>query len=1110
MSGVFRFADFELLLQQRLLLQHGQPIHTGGRALDLLALLVTQCHRIVSKAELIDHCWPDQAVEPNNLAVQVWALRRLLGPGVIATVPGRGYQFTATVHSVPAASSATVASALPAIAAAKQLPRPAPHLPVMFGRSADLALLQSLLKQHRLVTLLGPPGVGKSRLAQAMLEAALELPAMLVDLASVHDADADGVARAVRAALGLADSPVTRPASPAQLAWMGLLPSQPLLLVLDNCAHQAAATAALASALLMQAPALRLLVTSLHPLGLPMEQQMRLQPLPVASVHGSAGDGGRIALADKRTAPLHDHPALQLLLSRIQSQQPRFQLVPADLPLALQLCRRLDGLPLAIELAAARVPALGLAGVLARLDDQLRLLHRDVPADRHASLGVALAWAVSLLPAPLQRLFQSLGVFQGSFSTDLAVLVCKGDEPDDLDSWAVIDGLAQLVEHSLLLVEPADDTAATHRAGELPALEAAPRLRLLDSARAHAQQRLQAGGKLLRMQQRLAEAVHSMLARDARAREQGQLSDDTALYRVRVDLAHVRAAMAWVLADPSRAAIGHAITAHAWPAMLFIGLHHEAMQWMQALLPLLADDTPPHTAGYFLLGMGRLGLGPGLMVPAQRHAVLLRAQAQLDTLGRPEFAMAARQTLAQSACQLGEAAQALVAIDQALAMMPPIAPANHQAYQADLLAWQGTALALLGRLAEARHAHAQALPLCVAGGNQDFLFLLECDLARLELLLGLHAQAAGRWQFLTEAATARGVHSHVAAPLWAGLQASLLALGDAAGARAAAQHSWRHMAALGSPLEGCLLHAWLLALEGRAQAALQLLGAGDRQLRLAGETRLPFEPAARGQVLACLGAQALTPDGEGWRRHGETLTPDGIAALLFPAAAAAATAGQTRDDATPPPTLHLLLVDDHPLFREGLALALQQALPGVQVLACGTPAEAQALLAAQPGATDLVLVDHRLAGGASGLDWARQLRRSQPALAVALLSGDDDTSLPARARQAGLVAFLPKTLDVPALAQVLQALQAGDTWFPPAAGSAPITQPTGLTERQHQIVQLAAQGANSKAIGHALGISPASVRNHFAQIFERLGARSGAHAVQLLQRADGPDPPEPS
>jgi len=201
--------------------------------------------------------------------------------------------------------------------------------------------------------------------------------------------------------------------------------------------------------------------------------------------------------------------------------------------------------------------------------------------------------------------------------------------------------------------------------------------------------------------------------------------------------------------------------------------------------------------------------------------------------------------------------------------------------------------------------------------------------------------------------------------------------------------------------------------------------------------------------------------------------------------------------------LRLLLIDDHPLFRDGLALALAQALPGLQVQGCGTPAAGQALLDAAPGATDLVLVDHRLAGGASGLDWARQLHCTRPTLAVALMSGDDDATLPARARQAGLVAFLPKTLDVPTLARVLQALQHGDTWFPAPCAAAPAS---GLTQRQQQIVQLAAQGANSKAIGQVLGISPATVRNHFAQIFERLGARSRAQAVQLLQRLHGNGP----
>ncbi len=404
MSGVFRFADFELHVTQRQLLRQGQPLPAGGRSLDLLILLLAQRHRVVSKLELIDHCWPGQAVEPNNLAVQIWALRRLLGPAAITTVPGRGYQFTATVQCLPAAPGEGETPALAANAANRQTRPPSPDQPLVFGREADLALLRTLLRQHRLVTLLGPMGVGKTCLAQALAGAWQELPAVLVDLAPVHHDD--GVATAVRAALGLADSAPSPPPATDHLAWLGLLSKQPLLLVLDNCEHQAAAVARLASALLAQAPALRLLVTSLQPLGLPAEQQLRLQPLPVHLVQPVAADAGS-AHADHRTAPLPANPALQLLLARIQALEPGFQLTPADLPLALQLCRRLDGLPLAIELAAARVPALGLAGVLARLDDRLRLLHRDGPPGRPLHVGVAAVGADNL--HALERVEGGLG-----------------------------------------------------------------------------------------------------------------------------------------------------------------------------------------------------------------------------------------------------------------------------------------------------------------------------------------------------------------------------------------------------------------------------------------------------------------------------------------------------------------------------------------------------------------------------------------------------------------------------------------------------------------------------------------------------------------------------
>ena len=838
MPSVFRFADFELNPARRQLMQRGQTLQVGGRAMDLLLLLIAQRHRTVDKAELIDHCWPGQAVEPNNLAVQVWALRRLLGNEVIATVPGRGYQFIAATHETPTAQPPTANTTT--LAAAP----PLPLLSSMFGRDADLAQLLALLQQHRLLTLLGPPGVGKTRLAQAVVAAwvAAGDAALLVDLATV--ADAAGLETAVRLALGLADS---GPSHQTDNAWMVLLAEQRLLLVLDNCEHLAAALARLAAALLAHAPGLRLLATSQRPLGLPAEQQLRLHPLPVP------------INADPANAQAN--PALQLLLARVRALDQGFALADGDLPAAVDLCRQLDGLPLAIELAAVRVPTLGLHGVHARLGDRLRLLARVGASQRHATLADALAWSVSLLAPPQQHLLHALGVCNGSFGIDLALQL---GQASGLAEWAVLDGLGQLADHSLLVsVAPGDP----HR------------LRLLETTRAYALAQLQTRGELERLRQCHAEAVCALLARDGQAREAGRLSGDQALNGVRLELDNIRVAMDWALAAPERAPVGHSLVSDAWPAMMFMGLYHEATRWMLALLPHLAANTPPRTAGFMLLGLGKLALRLSDLAPLARHAWLLQAQTLLDTLPRYEYAMAVRQTLAQSACQLGDAQAALATTDTALALLQR---GDMASYRADLTVWRGIALALLGRRVEAEAAHTQALPLCVPEGNGDFLFMLLCDLAELEGLLGQHAAAAGRLQFLTQAATARGVPSHVVAPLWAGLQASLLALGDVAGARSAAAEVRRHMAALGCPLEGCHLHAWLLALEGQPQQAMWLVGAGDRQVRETGETRLLCEPTARRAALALLqspvGDDAML---ESWRRHGETLTPTEMATLLF-------------------------------------------------------------------------------------------------------------------------------------------------------------------------------------------------------------------------------------
>lgn len=190
----------------------------------------------------------------------------------------------------------------------------------------------------------------------------------------------------------------------------------------------------------------------------------------------------------------------------------------------------------------------------------------------------------------------------------------------------------------------------------------------------------------------------------------------------------------------------------------------------------------------------------------------------------------------------------------------------------------------------------------------------------------------------------------------------------------------------------------------------------------------------------------------------------------------------------------ILVVDDHPLFREGLALALLQRQPGLRLSTAATLAGAMDLLATQADDIDLVLLDYRLQGE-NGLAGATRIRSRYPAIACALMSGLDELGLSQRARAAGLAGYFSKSLEVDRLLQGLARLAGGESWFEDRATIAPSTG--GLTPRQQEIVRLAAGGASNKVIAQALGIAPHTVKNHLAQIFERLGASNRAQAVLL-------------
>ncbi len=567
----YRFAQFELLPAQRQLLGDGRPVALGARAFDLLLALVERHERLVTKRELLAAVWPDTVVEEANLPVHVFALRKLLGPQAIATIPGRGYQFVLPLHGADtgAAPQAALADAVaargrPSGAMPTAMPTVlSPAMPTslpgslrpLVGRAADVAALDELLAQRSLVTLVGPGGVGKSLLAQWLLyrrREAFEHGVAWVDLSALDDASR--VVGCICAALGLNLSR----ADPLE-ALLGALQPLKLLVAIDNAEHVAAEVARVVRAVHEQAPGVRLLVTSQVPLKLSAEQVYRLSPLAIPE----AGDGMAEALR---------RGALALFVERARAADARFELSPANLAAAVEICRRLDGLPLALELAAARVPLFGLSRLSGLLESRLDALNAgrsELPA-RQQTLRAAMQWSHSLLSDAERAVFRRLGVFAGSFSLDLAQLVLSDEH---LDRWAMVDALGVLVEHSLVAVEGLD----------------LPRYRLLETPRSFALECLDAEGETQALRARHATAYAELFEQ---ACAEGLISNRTVdEWRTAwlPDVDNARSACEWALLHDAQIAVS---LASSLAAVLGSELVQERGRALTATRALLSDHLP--------------------------------------------------------------------------------------------------------------------------------------------------------------------------------------------------------------------------------------------------------------------------------------------------------------------------------------------------------------------------------------------------------------------------------------------------------------------------------------------------------------------------------------
>lgn len=537
-----RFDRFELQLEERRVLSAGRELALRGRAFDVLAVLARRAGRLVSKDELLQQVWPGLVVEEGNIAVQVAAVRKALYPELIATVPGHGYRLTAlplTTDADPAPAPAA-ADATPPLA-----PRPAAAAagPALFGREEDLARLRAALYRPGCVTLTGTGGVGKTALARSLYAGWAPGPTAWIDL-SAWPAGAD-LEPALFASLGVHRQ--GNSGGPALAAMLGaVLGRQGQLLVLDNAEHLLDALAPLLPRWLAALPALHLLVTSQAALRIAEERVEHLEPLTLPADQASDDEAGRSG-------------AVTLFMERARAASSLRPLGVDALPQVRRLCVQLDGLPLALEMAAARVPLLGLQGVLDAVDQRFALLRhgrRDSPP-RHQSLLAALDWSFGLLHPEEQQLFSALGVFAGSFTLDHVVAVAGTPlEP----RWEVIDRLAALVERSLVSVGHEDP----------------PRYRLLDTLRAYALQRLQADGRVAELRGRHARAMLDEV-RSADLTPAGPRRDALTT-QVLQDMGQVREAFHWVLQHEHAHAL--ALSAHAAGLVEFSAWRSEVFGWL--------------------------------------------------------------------------------------------------------------------------------------------------------------------------------------------------------------------------------------------------------------------------------------------------------------------------------------------------------------------------------------------------------------------------------------------------------------------------------------------------------------------------------------------------